>query len=148
MASEETGILKKIMKLLGGRRDTRIFRNNIGLAWFGTVLSNEDNILVMKNPRRVTYGLETGTADCVGWHTVTITPEMVGKQVAVFLAIEVKTETGRATGEQKNFIAVVQRMGGIAGIARSVDEADGLIREWEERTGETLTGDTCAGEQA
>lgn len=135
MASEETGILKKIMKLLGGRRDTRIFRNNIGLAWFGTVLSNEDNILVMKNPRRVTYGLETGTSDCVGWHTVAVTPEMVGKQVAVFLAVEVKTGTGRVTEEQKNFVATVRRMGGIAGVARSEEGALEIVEDWKREMG-------------
>ena len=131
MASEETGILKRIMRALGSGRWTRVFRNNIGLAWFGTLLSNRDNMAVLKDPRRVQYGLQTGTSDLILIHSVIITPAMVGKRIAVFGGIEVKTPTGRVTGEQKNFIDTVRRMGGIAGVARSEEEALGIVKDWE-----------------
>lgn len=44
---------------------------------------------------------------------------------AVF--IEVKTETGRASKEQINFIQKMQIYGAIAGIARSVEDARNII---------------------
>lgn len=71
----------------------------------------------------MTFGLAKGSADLIGWTTRTITPEMVGTQVAVFTSIEVKTPTGRLRPEQKQWLDVVQAAGGIAGVARSVDEA-------------------------
>jgi len=48
---------------------------------------------------------------------------MVGQEMAVFAAIEVKTPKGRATKDQLRFIEHIRNAGGIAGIARSVDEA-------------------------
>ena len=46
---------------------------------------------------------------------------------AVF--IEVKTETGRASPEQINFIQKMQLYGALAGIARSVEDARNIILE-------------------
>ena len=54
---------------------------------------------------------------------MTVTPEMVGQQVAVFLSIEVKTPTGRIRPEQQAWLETVQAAGGIAGVARSVEDA-------------------------
>jgi hypothetical protein len=71
----------------------------------------------------VRYGLQPGSSDLIGWRTVTITPEMVGQQVAVFTSIEVKTATGRVKPEQKLWLDKVQAAGGIAGVARSVEDA-------------------------
>jgi hypothetical protein len=56
---------------------------------------------------------------------------MVGKTVAVFTAIEAKTATGRVSKDQKNFITQVQDAGGIAGIARSSDDAVDIVRRFE-----------------
>ena len=71
----------------------------------------------------VRYGLQPGSSDLIGWRTVTITPEMVGQQVAVFTSIEVKTPTGRIRPEQQQWLDAVQAAGGIAGVARSVEDA-------------------------
>jgi hypothetical protein len=43
-----------------------------------------------------------GSADLIGYRTITITPDMVGQQVAVFTSIEVKTPTGRIRPEQQH----------------------------------------------
>jgi hypothetical protein len=43
------------------------------------------------------------------------------------LAIEVKSETGRTMEEQQRFIDVVRRYKGVAGVARSVEEAFRLL---------------------
>lgn len=46
----------------------------------------------------------------------TITADMVGRSVAIFTAIEVKASDGKATTEQKKFIDLVKKNGGIAKI--------------------------------
>jgi hypothetical protein len=48
---------------------------------------------------------------------------MVGQQVAVFTSIEVKSATGRLRPEQRQWLETVQAAGGIAGVARSVEDA-------------------------
>jgi hypothetical protein len=94
--------------------DTRLFRNNTGT-------------LKDQHGRPVSFGLCKGSADLIGWKRVTITPEMVGTQVAVFLSIEVKTATGRLRPEQQQWLDAVHAAGGIAGVARSVSDAERLL---------------------
>ena len=53
---------------------------------------------------------------------------MVGQQVAVFTSIEVKALTGRLRPEQRQWLEVVAVAGGIAGVARSVADAEALLR--------------------
>jgi hypothetical protein len=89
---------------------TRLFRNNTGT-------------LRDQHGRPVSFGLCKGSADLIGYRTVTITPDMVGQQVAVFTSIEVKTPTGRIRPEQQQWLETVQAAGGIAGVARSVEDA-------------------------
>lgn len=76
----------------------------------------------------VNFGLPgSGGSDLIGFHTVTITPEHIGQKLAVFLAIECKSATGKPSPKQTNFIDFVKNSGGIAGIARSADEAKNLL---------------------
>lgn len=82
-----------------------IWRNNVG------VLKNAAGIPIK-------FGLCVGSSDLIG-----IAPS--GK----FLAVEIKTPTGRATTDQIRFIEAVRRHGGIAGIARSPAEALALLAE-------------------
>jgi hypothetical protein len=53
---------------------------------------------------------------------------MVGRKLAIFTAIEVKTEKGRPTKAQQNFIEQVHNAGGIAGVCRSVQDMKDLIK--------------------
>ncbi len=72
----------------------------------------------------MTFGVGSpGGSDLIGYRRVTVTPEMVGREMPVFAAIEVKTAKGRATKDQLRFIEHIRNAGGIAGVARSVDEA-------------------------
>jgi hypothetical protein len=57
-----------------------------------------------------------------------VTPEMVGQQLAVFTSIEVKTERGHVRPEQHAWQRTVSAAGGIAGIARSIQDANDLVR--------------------
>ena len=52
---------------------------------------------------------------------------MVGRRVAVFAGIEVKAERGRVSDEQRRFVDAVRGAGGIAGIARSPEDAADLL---------------------
>jgi hypothetical protein len=88
----------------------RLYRNNTGT-------------LRDANGRPVQIGLAVGSADLIGWTTRTITPDMVGQQLAVFTSIEVKSATGRLRPEQRQWLEAVQSAGGIAGVARSVEDA-------------------------
>ena len=108
MASEQS--IQQHIRLTCSTGATRLFRNNTGT-------------LRDQHGRPVSFGLAKGSADLIGWRTVTITPEMVGQQVAVFTSIEVKTPTGRLRSEQKLWLEKVQASGGIAGVARSVEDA-------------------------
>ncbi len=96
--------------------DTRLFRNNTGT-------------LRDQHGRPVQFGLCKGSADLIGWRTVTVTPDMVGQRIAVFLSIEVKTPTGRLRPEQQQWLDAVQAAGGIAGVARSVEDALRIVTE-------------------
>jgi VRR-NUC domain len=50
-------------------------------------------------------------------------PDVLGQlRDGRFLAIEVKTKTGKATPEQEAFLALVAANGGVAVLARSVDD--------------------------
>jgi hypothetical protein len=52
---------------------------------------------------------------------------MVGKPVAIFTSIEVKTETGKIREGQIEFSDAVNKAGGIAGIVRDEESAFDLL---------------------
>jgi len=112
-ASSEQSIQQHI-RLACSIGTCRLFRNNTGT-------------LKDANGRPVSFGLCKGSADLIGWRNVTITPEMVGQQIAVFTSIEVKSSSGRVKPEQQQWLNAVQAAGGIAGVARSVEDAMDLL---------------------
>lgn len=110
----ETELLRQIQLDLS-TGDARLWRNNVGqlVDVYGT---------------HVRYGLCTGSSDLIGLRSVIITASMVGRRIAVFTAVEGKSEHGRPTREQTAFIRMVQQLGGLAGIARTVDDARAIVR--------------------
>ena len=111
--SDELAVQNAI-RLEHGAGPARLWRNNTGALKDAT-------------GRLVRYGLCPGSSDLIGLRQVTITPDMVGQQLAVFVAIEVK-DRGRATEQQQAFISLVQQAGGLAGIARSVADALSILK--------------------
>jgi hypothetical protein len=73
--------------------------------------------------QRMSFGLCEGSGDLIGYRQVVVTPDMVGKTLAVFTSCEVKTETGRVRPEQVNWLAHINGAGGMAFVARSVEDA-------------------------
>lgn len=111
VANPETELQQRIRLALGTRPDTRLFRNQVG------------QLPDPRTGRPVQFGLARGSADLIGWRTITITPEMVGQRIAVFTSMEIKTPTGRLTPAQHNWLGAVRAAGGIAGVARSVADS-------------------------
>jgi hypothetical protein len=103
------------------------FRNNVGQGWVGQS-SRKGDFTIIRNARPLHAGLCEGSSDLIGWTPVTVTPDMVGKTIAVFTAIEVKSIKGRATAEQLNFISRVRQAGGLAGVAWSPENVADIIR--------------------
>jgi hypothetical protein len=105
VATAETNILKEVMMALSGA-GCIVWRNNVG------ALQDADG-------RWIRYGVcNPGGSDIIG-----IAPG--GR----FIALEVKTETGRVSKEQRNFIDAVLRAGGVAGVVRSAEDALGLVSQ-------------------
>lgn len=114
--NEETKIQRLIMLALSENGCT-VWRNEVAGAWMGKQIHRDGDQVTLANARMMTFGLCTGSADLIGIHHGT------GR----FIAIEVKTPKGRATKEQLRFIEAVKAAGGIAGIARSPQDALDLI---------------------
>lgn len=117
----ETSIMHEIMVRLS-QASCRVFRNNVGVAKYRDAHGKT---------HRVRYGLFPGSHDLIGWTTIVIGPEHVGCKVAVFTSVEAKTKRGRLTVPQRIFLKAVQEAGGIAGEARSADEAEELVGLWQ-----------------
>ena len=94
----------------------RLWRNNIGKAKIHGAIVN--------------FGIPgVGGSDLIGFKTITITPDHIGKKIAVFAAVECKSATGKPTNEQIAFLKFIRESGGLSGIARSPEEAQSILNE-------------------
>lgn len=126
----EAELLKRLLLGLTDA-DTRVFRNHVGQGWHGAHLRIGRAVrldllpgdVVVRNARPLNAGLCVGSSDLVGWRTVVVDESMVGRDIAVFAAIEAKSASGRLTQEQKRFLDAVRAAGGIGVEARDVDGA-------------------------
>lgn len=123
MAQQSERDTQNRILLTCSRGDTRLFRQNVGQGWAGRLVSNQAGRVTLQDARPLIAGLCTGSADLIGWRSIEVTAEMVGRRLAVFAAVEVKSATGRTTEQQRAFLAAVQDAGGIACVARSVEDA-------------------------
>ena len=147
--STENPIQKK-----GWLRVARIavmWRLNTGKAWLSGlgprgVHRMKDGSLSIAAPRPISVGLGmvsgepvVGAADLIGRTTIRITPEMVGKTVAVFTSLEAKRSSGGVVSEaQKNWRDQTLAAGGIAGVFSSPEEAESIVLEWCKYNGAEL----------
>ena len=107
------------------------------------LLRNNNGAFTDSTGRTVRYGLgniskkhsETmKSSDLIGFRKMVVTPEMVGQTIAVFTAIEMKSEDWKSTKKldereiaQKNFIDLVKSWGGIASFCNSVDQLKTIL---------------------
>ena len=124
----ETKLMNTIMLALSQAGCT-VWRNETAGVWVGKPVYRDGQLVTLASARMIQAGLCKGSSDLVGITPVTITQEMVGQTLGVFTAAEIKTKTGRLSAEQDRFLAAVRAAGGIAGVARSVDDALGLLTQ-------------------
>lgn len=110
---------------------TQLWRNNSG------ALKDETG-------RTVRFGLGniskksneiSKSSDLIGGTQVVITPDMVGKTIFIFTAIEVKSNDRSIVKDkryqgQKNYIELVKVRGGIAGFAQSTTDLKNIIKDY------------------
>lgn len=133
MAKQEKNIQSSILLTLSEAGST-VWRNETAGAWVGRLVYRDGQIVTLAGACMIQAGLCVGSSDILGITPVTITPDMVGRTVGVFTAVEVKAAKGRVSLEQQRFIDAVKRAGGIAGVARSAGEAVQLLDKY--RAGE------------
>jgi len=124
-------VIQKLIRLAVAKAST-MFRQNTGMAWASdTVFKPTIKTQVMMQPgdvllrgaRPLRAGLCVGSSDLIGWTSIRVTQEMVGRLLAVFTAIECKVPGKNATDEQQIFIDNVRKAGGFAGVAHNEKEA-------------------------
>lgn len=109
MRNKETNIMNNIM-LDMSKKGYLCWRNQVGL--FKTL-----------DGRTVNIGIK-GSSDLMAVKPTVITPEMVGQTLAVFVAVEVKTATGRQSEPQKKWQKAVEKLGVKYILARSENDID------------------------
>jgi hypothetical protein len=122
----ESQLLAEIL-LSCSRGNARLIRTNSGVAWAGRIVSQDHRRLVL-SPYHAVKLCPEGTSDLSGLVSEVITPEMVGARVAIFSGIEGKFGKRTLTEGQRAYIQMVRAMGGRAGEARSVAEAQAILR--------------------
>ena len=96
----------------------RLWRINAGMGWAGKIIervvkSGGMSFIKLANARPF-HGAPKGFPDMVGFDSIIITPEMVGKRVAVFVGSELKaTPRDKLKKEQVNFKNLLIKQGGI-----------------------------------
>jgi hypothetical protein len=106
--------IQQRIRLACGRGAVRLWRNNTGA-------------LVDQQGRFVRFGLCKGSSDLIGLRSVVVTPEMVGQRIAQFVALEIKTGSGTVSQEQQAFLRLVQELGGVAAVCRSIEQARAVL---------------------
>lgn len=110
--------LQSLILLALSEAGCKVWRCETAGVWVGRVIHRTGGSVTLADARMIQAGLTKGGADIIG-----IAPD--GR----FLAVEVKTETGRIRPEQEVFLQVARKAGGIAGIARSVEQALDLLKQ-------------------
>lgn len=112
----ETNLLSALRRA-ATNMGARLFRNQVGFY-------------ILAKGGSLSSGLAVGSSDLIGWMPVTVTKDMVGSQVAVFLSVEAKSGHGKLSTKQKDWIKMVKWFGGIAGEVRSEQDLEDLLTEW------------------
>ena len=125
-------ITQQRILLACGSGNVRLWRNNVGTGWAGQATKVTSGNLraiaaglrpgdvVIRQGRPLHAGLCVGSSDLIGYRQV--------NGIAQFVALEVKSATGRPTAQQVQFLDHINAVGGLAGIARSVDDAAAILQ--------------------
>jgi len=115
-----------------GRGAVRLWRNNVGTGWAGQATritaANAFTVgrtlrpgdLVIRQGRPLHAGLCVGSSDLIGYRRIAV----AGRNLAQFVALEVKSGRGRISEEQSAFLEHLQAAGACAAMVRSVSDAE------------------------
>jgi hypothetical protein len=129
MASEH--VVQQQVLARFGTGPVRLFRNNVGTGWAGQATrvtagnlqaiahSLRPGDVVIRGGRPLHAGLCVGSSDLIGYRQF--------NGLAQFVALEVKTATGRPTAEQTRFLDHITSAGGCAAVVRSVNDAYSVL---------------------
>lgn len=107
--------------------NVKLWPNPVGFAYVGDNVreykEGSNNYIVLKNPRRVKYGLAPGSADCIGFKIERVSMYKIPR----FLAIEIKSPKDWLRDKQSNFANMLRESGAIAGLARSLEDLPDIL---------------------
>lgn len=124
-------ITQQRILLAHGSGSVRLWRNNVGTGWAGQATKVTGGNLraiaaglrpgdvVIRQGRPLHAGLCVGSSDLIGYRQV--------DGVAQFVALEVKSATGRPTAQQMQFLEHIRAVGGCAGVVRSIEDAQTVL---------------------
>jgi hypothetical protein len=121
-----------------------LWRNNVGVAWYGKTTHLKDGSILIENPRPVRYGLcneskkqneSVKSSDWIGITPTHIGMQHLGQTLGVFTAIEVKHSDIKFNTNDKHYLAqrkfhdIVLKSGGYAGFANSVETFREIVKK-------------------
>lgn len=120
MAGPGTVLTKEILKVHGARSDLRLWANPTAYAHVGTVVGKtKAGYLILRGAHPIRAGLvPKGASDLIG---ITNTGR--------FISIEVKAGKDTLKPHQRKWLEMIEKMGGIAGVAKSVQDVTDLLGE-------------------
>ena len=107
-------------------------KTRITLAGLSYLFTNVRGVfLTLDGSRKVRAGLQMdGSSDLIGFTKIMISPDMVGRQVAIFTALEVKAGRDSLKPDQRNFLSTVRDYGGIAAVIRDKTDCEKIIKDY------------------
>lgn len=102
-------------------------RSNAGKFWGGKVIAHDGKRVVIENPTQI-VGAVAGTSDLIGFRSLQVTQDMVGKTIAQFIAIEVKKPGERPRENQIAYLNMVNKRGGVGIWVDNVDKVEGIFK--------------------
>lgn len=109
--------LLNAIRLAASRHGARLFRNNVAKGWVGRLVSHQGGTVVLADARPLHAGLSVGSPDLIGWTAA-----------GTFFGVEAKMGRTRTTDDQAAFLAAVEAAGGVAVLARSVDDVLAVLK--------------------
>lgn len=113
----ETKIQNRALLAVGMRPDCLAMRMQSGV------------FRAMNDPDRIVKVGSPGVADTLVMVKVTITPDMIGKTVAVPLAAEIKTKDGQQSQAQRDWQRSFEARGGVYRVVRTPEEMTAVVAE-------------------
>ncbi len=105
------------------KNGAKIWRNNVGMGISGKFRRLQNGDFIVEHGRPIKFGLCQGSPDLVGYISTTVSAEMIGMKIAIFVGAECKTESGSIAKEQIEFLEMARKDGALSFVFRTPSEA-------------------------